>query len=69
MKRVEIKKLARIEAPAGEYENIVAFQMVEYVIDYFGNKITGSLDTKIMSDGSQVVIDGDGYIPAGYEIA
>ena len=43
--------------------------MVEYVIDYFGNKITGSLDTKIMSDGSQVVIDGDGYIPAGYEIA
>lgn len=35
MKKVEIKKLARIEAPVGEYENITAFQMVEYVIDFF----------------------------------
>ena len=69
MKKVEIKKLARIEAPAGEYENIVAFQMIEYVIDFVGNIINGRLDTKIMSDGRQVVIDGDGYIPAGYEIA
>lgn len=69
MKKVEIKKLARIEAPAGEYENITAFQMVEYTIDFFGNIISGTLDTKITNDGRQIVIDGDGYIPAGYEIA
>ena len=69
MKKVEIKKLARIEAPAGEYENIVAFQMIEYVIDFFGNIISGTLDTKVLKDGRQLVIDGDGYIQAGYEIA
>lgn len=69
MKKVEFKKLARIEAPEGEYEDITAFQMVEYVIDFFGNTISGTLDTKILKDGRQVVIDGNGYIPSGYEIA
>lgn len=69
MKKIEITKLKRVEAPAGEYENITAFQMIEYVIDFFGNIISGTLDTKITNDGRQVVIDGDGYIPAGYEIA
>src|SRR5690625_3502468 len=54
MKNIEITKLARVEAPAGEYENIVAFQMIEYVIDFFGNTINGRLDTKIMTDGRQL---------------
>lgn len=69
MKNVEIKKLTRIDVPTGEYEDIVAFQMVEYEIDYFGNKITGCLDTKIMKDGRQLVIGGDGFFADGYEIA
>ena len=69
MKNIEITKLARVEAPAGEYENIVAFQMIEYVIDFFGNIINGRLDTKIMTDGRQLVIGGDGYIEDGFEIA
>ncbi|QPB11390.1 hypothetical protein [Providencia phage Kokobel2] len=49
-------------------DGIVAFQMVEYVIDFFGNEISNTLDTKIMEDGRQIVIDGDGFIPAGTEI-
>lgn len=69
MKSIEITKLARVDVPAGEYEDIAAFQMVEYVIDYFGSKITGSLDTKIMKDGRQLVIGGDGLFADGYEIA
>lgn len=69
MKKIEITKLTRVEAPSGEYENIAAFQMIEYAIDFFGNIITGTLDTKITNDGRQFVISGDGYIPEGYEIA
>lgn len=61
--------MARVEAPADEYADITAFQMIEYVIDYFGNKITGCLDTKIMKDGRQMVIGGDGFFSDGYEIA
>ena len=69
MKSIEITKLARIDAPAGEYADIAAFQMIEYVIDYFGNKITGCLDTKIMKNGRQLVVGGDGFFADGYEIA
>ena len=69
MRNVEITKLAINEAPAGEYADIVAFQMIEYAIDYFGNKITGCLDTKIMRDGRQLVIGGDGFFADGFEIA
>ena len=48
---------------------IVGFQLVEFVIDFFGNVIVTSHDTKIMQDGSQFVIGGCGYIPEGYKVA
>lgn len=69
MKSIEIKKFPRIEAPAGEYDDITAFQLIEYAADFFGKKITGCLDTKIMKDGRQLVISGDGFFSDGYEIA
>ena len=69
MKNIEIKKMKRVEAPAGEYEDIVAFQMVEFTVDFYGNKQVDLLDTKIMADGSQFVIAGNGWIPDGYEVA
>ncbi len=68
MKKIEMKKLDRVEAPKGEYKNIVAFQMVEFVINFYGNIESFLLDTKILKNGKQLVIDGNGFIPSGYEI-
>jgi len=51
----------RVKAPS-DFENsgVIAFQVVEFTIDFYGKKIVSSHDTKIMQDGSQFVIEGDG---------
>ena len=69
-KQVEIKKLQKVAAPS-EFVGVgvVAFQLVQITINYFGQAMEGVYDTKIMADGRQFVIDGDGFIPAGYELA
>lgn len=67
MKAITFNKKTLVKLPAVD-DGIVAFQMVEYVIDFFGNEIRNTLDTKIMEDGRQIVIDGDGLIKAGTEI-
>ena len=65
----QIKKLARINVPKEHQENgIVAFQLVEFACNFYGKIIKDTLDTKILNDGRQIVIDGNGYIKAGYEI-
>lgn len=71
MKTITINKMARIENTDTEMaaRGILAFQMVEFVINFFGNEITTMHDTKIMQDGRQIVIGGCGYIPEGYEVA
>lgn len=48
--------------------DLIGFQMITYTIDFHGNEITGYLDTKVMSDGRQLVIDGDGWIKSGTDI-
>jgi hypothetical protein len=70
MKNIEIKKLQRVENPDAEMlaQGIVAFQLVKITASFFGAAIDGVYDTKIMSDGRQIVIDGDGFIKAGFEI-
>jgi hypothetical protein len=68
MKTVNITKLKRVDAPAGEYVDIVAFQLCEFVIDFFGNVQKFVLDTKIMSNGTQFVVNGNGFIPDEYQI-
>lgn len=70
MKAITFNKLALVKVPAEHQaeEGCVAFQLVEYVMDFFGTKIQGRFDTKIMVDGSQIVIDGDGYIKHGTDI-
>jgi hypothetical protein len=69
-KKIEItNKGAVVYPPQGEYDQIAAFQMVEITINFFGKIMTAWHDTKILHDGRQVVINGDGFIPAGYEIA
>lgn len=66
-KQIQIKKLPLVEVPAEHQKNegCVAFQMIEYTINYFGNLITGTVDTKIGLDGDQRVHGGDGYFKDG----
>ena len=68
MKEIKIKKLEKVEAPKNEYKNIIAFQLVEFTINFFGHIETFILDTKIMKNGKQLVIDGNGFIPSGHQI-
>lgn len=67
MKTITVNKLNKVSAPK-DGSDIIAFQLVEFVINFFGTEIVSVLDTKIMKDGRQVVIDGDGYISAGFEV-
>ena len=70
MKAIKITKLQRVETPDKNdlRIGIVAFQLVNVEINFYGKLITDTLDTKIMKDGRQIVIDGNGYIIAGTEI-
>ena len=66
MKTITATKMNRVEAPAED--KAVAYQLVRFVISFFGSETESVLDTAIYSDGRQVVIDGCGFIPAGYEL-
>ncbi len=62
--------MAKVTAPA-EFiaKGVVAFQVVEFEIKHFGSVIHCTHDTKILNDGRQLVIGGDGFIPHGFEVA
>ena len=70
MKAITITRLQKVEtADKRDLKiGIVAFQLVNVEINFYGKIITDTLDTKIMKDGRQIVIDGNGYISAGTEI-
>ena len=68
MKKITTNKMARVAAPANN-DGIAAFQVVEFIISFFGNDVICEHDTRIMQDGRQFVIGGDGFIPNGYEVA
>jgi hypothetical protein len=63
-------KMTRVENTdkQSRKKGIVAFQMVKFEYYFFGNKQVDFLDTKIMSNGDQIVIDGNGFIKAGTKI-
>lgn len=67
---VKITKLKMIEIPASELsdDGIVAFQLVKFDYNFYGTQMSDVIDTKIMKDGSQIVIDGNGFIKAGYKL-
>lgn len=70
MKALEIKKGQLVEVPA-EYqkeEGCIAFQIVEISFMFYGVKKTESYDTKILHNGKQQVINGDGFIKDGFTI-
>ena len=70
MKKVIITKLEKIENTDAEFlaMGIVAFQLVKFTYNFYGSETVSILDTKIMKDGRQVIIDGDGFTSAGTEI-
>lgn len=69
MKTITINKKEKVTAPH-EFQalGVVAFQVVEFVVNYFGNEVVCAHDTKILNDGRQFVIGGDGYIKDGFEV-
>lgn len=70
MKNVTITKLERVENTDKEFLSfgVIAFQMVKFYYNFYGSETVSFLDTKIMKDGRQIIIDGDGFTPAGTEI-
>ena len=70
MKKVTITKLERVENTDTEFLSmgVVAFQLVKFTYNFYGSESVSILDTKIMKDGKQIVIDGDGFTPSGTEI-
>lgn len=70
MKNLKINKLERVDCTDKELleQGVVAFQLVEVLIPFYGTISEETLDTKIYSDGRQVFTDGNGFIPAGTEL-
>ena len=70
MNNLTITKLAITEVPVElqEEEGCVAFQMVKFEYTFYGSKQQNFLDTKILSNGDQIVIDGNGFIKGGTKI-
>lgn len=67
--KIAVRRLGRVkadEAKCGD-SNILAFENVEFTISgLFNDQFV--LDTKIMKDGRQLVIDGNGWVDYGYDI-
>lgn len=70
MKKITVQKFQKTETTDIQdlESGIVAFQLVRFIINFFGTEIETVHDTKIMKDGRQIVIGGCGYINEGYEL-
>ncbi len=70
MSAIKITKLNKVENTDKELleKGIVAFQLVRFEYNFYGSNQSDVLDTKIMQDGRQIVIDGNGFIKEGFEI-
>lgn len=71
MKKLSIVKHATVIAPNDEYHKtlgIVAFQLVDISFNFFNSKVSSQYDTKIMEDGRQLIIGGDGWFKGETDI-
>jgi hypothetical protein len=68
--QIEIKKLNLVQVPVEfqKEEGCVAFQLVELTYSFYGSVMTEIFDTKILSNGKQLVISGNGFIKDNFEI-
>ncbi len=68
-KNITIIKQARVNVPAEEQvDGTIAFQLCVFQYSLWGREMSSTLDTRIMKDGRQFVIEGDGCIPTGFEL-
>lgn len=67
---IQTKKLQIVEVPAQfqKEEGCVAFQKVELTYLFYGKLMTETFDTKILKNGSQFVINGNGFVKDGLKI-
>jgi len=72
MIKVKIKRLERVEANQNDefYKKagIVAFQLVEITFHGLEKPSKQIHDTKILKDGRQIIINGDGFVREGLDI-
>lgn len=71
MKNIKIKRLAKVDVRGDEdFDSIgvVALQLVDVEINFYGAKRIDRMDTHIHADGSQTVIDGNGFLKRGADI-
>lgn len=71
MKSLVIEKFNKVENTDKEFlkKGIVAFQLVKITYSFYGQILTDVFDTKIMSNGDQIIIDGNGFIKGGLNIS
>lgn len=67
---IQTQKLQIVEVPAKyqKLEGCVAFQMVKLTYSFYGKQMTEMFDTKILKNGDQIVINGNGFIKDGFKI-
>jgi hypothetical protein len=70
MKNLTITKGQLVNVPTKfqKSEGCVAFQTIKVSYFFYGAEQTDVLDTKILKDGSQFVITGNGFIKDGFKI-
>lgn len=69
-KAVKIEKGSIIEVPKKyqKSEGCIAFQIIVMTYFFYGAEMKDTFDTKILEDGSQYVVSGNGFIKDGFKI-
>jgi len=67
---IQTKKLQIVEVPAKyqKSEGCVAFQKIQMTYTFYGKEMTDIFDTKILANGNQIVVTGNGFIKDGFKI-
>lgn len=69
MKKITVERFKKEENIDKEtFPEVAFFQMVDFHIEFYGKKIVLREDTRIMLDGRQFVINGNGFIPEDFEL-
>jgi len=69
-KIMKIEKLTKTNVPVEfqKQEGCVAFQMVKITYSFYGSEMSELFDTKIIENGKQFIINGNGFIKDGFQI-
>lgn len=61
-------QLTQVPTQYQKEEGCVAFQKVELTYVFYGKKMTDIFDSKILENGNQIIINGNGFIKDGFKI-